>query len=136
MIGCRVGVFSDGVERYDIPLCECIHSEHPAALADGTADGHREQRDRQRIAAGFLVVGPKVLLGNDSKQRRMDIAGPSSASGGMIAFTREPSASRASTIGLDSSMRRPTELTIRSMICRYESTSGPATSIKSAAAPS
>ena len=34
----------------------------------------------------------------------------------MIAFTRDPSRSRASTIGLDSSMRRPTELTIRSMI--------------------
>lgn len=33
-----------------------------------------EQRDRQRIAAGFLVVGPKVLLGNDPNQRRMDIA--------------------------------------------------------------
>ena len=47
----------------------------------------------------------------------MDITEPSSASGGMIALTREPSARRASTIGLDSSMRRPTELTIRSMIC-------------------
>jgi hypothetical protein len=46
----------------------------------------------------------------------MDIAEPSSASGGVIALTREPSASRASTMGLDSSMRRPTELTIRSMI--------------------
>jgi hypothetical protein len=33
-----------------------------------------EQRDRQRIAAGFLVVGPKVLLGNDPQQRRMDVA--------------------------------------------------------------
>jgi hypothetical protein len=33
-----------------------------------------DQRDRQRIAAGFLVIGPKVLLGNDPKQRRMDIA--------------------------------------------------------------
>src|SRR5262245_39437938 len=33
-----------------------------------------EQRDRQRIAAGFLVVGPKVLLGNDAKERPMDIA--------------------------------------------------------------
>ena len=33
-----------------------------------------EQRDRQRIAAGFMVVGPKVLLGNDPRQRRMDIA--------------------------------------------------------------
>ncbi len=27
-----------------------------------------EQRDRQRIAAGFLVVGPKVLLGNDRQE--------------------------------------------------------------------
>ncbi|MDA1273717.1 MAG: DUF1549 and DUF1553 domain-containing protein [Verrucomicrobia bacterium] len=33
-----------------------------------------EQRDRQRIAAGFLVVGPKVLLGNDSAKQRMEIA--------------------------------------------------------------
>ena len=33
-----------------------------------------EQRDRQRIAAGFLVVGPKVLLGSDPNQRRMDVA--------------------------------------------------------------
>lgn len=33
-----------------------------------------DQRDRQRIAAGFLVVGPKVLLGNDEKNQRMEIA--------------------------------------------------------------
>lgn len=33
-----------------------------------------EQRDRQRIAAGFLVLGPKVLLGNDDKERVMDVA--------------------------------------------------------------
>jgi hypothetical protein len=33
-----------------------------------------EQRDRQRIAAGFLVLGPKVLLGNDPKKQRMEVA--------------------------------------------------------------
>jgi hypothetical protein len=33
-----------------------------------------EQRDRQRIAAGFLVIGPKVLLGNNPNERRMDVA--------------------------------------------------------------
>ncbi len=33
-----------------------------------------EQRDRQRIAAGFLVIGPKVLLGNNPQERRMDVA--------------------------------------------------------------
>lgn len=32
------------------------------------------QRDRQRIAAGFLVVGPKVLLGNDERKQRMEVA--------------------------------------------------------------
>jgi hypothetical protein len=33
-----------------------------------------EQRDRQRIAAGFMVIGPKVLLGNDDNRQRMEIA--------------------------------------------------------------
>jgi len=33
-----------------------------------------EQRDRQRIAAGFLVMGPKVLLGNNDKNQRMEVA--------------------------------------------------------------
>ena len=44
--------------------------------------------------------------------------GPSTESGGITAFTREPSASRASTIGDDSSMRRPTCPTMRSMTRR------------------
>jgi hypothetical protein len=33
-----------------------------------------EQRDRYRTAAGFLVVGPKVLLGVDPNRQRMDVA--------------------------------------------------------------
>jgi len=33
-----------------------------------------EQRDRQRIAAGFMVLGPKVVLGNGRKKQRMEIA--------------------------------------------------------------
>ena len=33
-----------------------------------------EQRDRQRIAAGFMVVGPKVLLGNNANNQRMEVA--------------------------------------------------------------
>lgn len=32
------------------------------------------QRDRQRIAASFLVIGPKVLLGNNEKNQRMEVA--------------------------------------------------------------
>jgi hypothetical protein len=38
---------------------------------------------------------------------------PSMASGGAITLTREPSGRRASQIGLDSSTRRPTWLTMR-----------------------
>ncbi len=47
---------------------------------------------------------------------RIVITGPTSDSGGMMALTREPSGRRASTIGDDSSMRRPSGATIRSMI--------------------
>ena len=47
---------------------------------------------------------------------RIVSVGPFSASGGMMALTRLPSGRRASTIGDDSSMRRPTCETILSMI--------------------
>lgn len=33
-----------------------------------------QQRDRQRIAAGFLLVGPKVLLGNHPENQKMEVA--------------------------------------------------------------
>src|ERR1019366_4005939 len=49
-------------------------------------------------------------------KRRMESRGPSTATGGITALTREPSGSRASTIGDDSSTRRPTRETIFSMI--------------------
>ena len=49
-------------------------------------------------------------------KRRIDSSGPSTASGGMMAFTRDPSLKRASTMGVDSSTRRPTCETILSMI--------------------
>ena len=50
------------------------------------------------------------------RKRRIERIGPSSAAGGMIALTREPSGRRASTSGVDSSMRRPTREMMRSMI--------------------
>ena len=43
---------------------------------------------------------------------------PPTASGGMTALTREPSSRRASTSGDDSSMRRPTLDTMRSITLR------------------
>ena len=56
------------------------------------------------------------ICSGTAAKRRIDRMGPSMASGGMMALTREPSGSRASTIGLDSSTRRPTRETILSMI--------------------
>ena len=65
---------------------------------------------------------PKEIRSCDSngswENLRMVRTGPSNASGGMMAFTREPSGSRASTYGEDSSMRRPTRATILSMVRR------------------
>ena len=63
----------------------------------------------------LYVIRFAICSGTVAK-RRIESIGPSIASGGMIALTREPSGSRASTIGLDSSMRRPTRETILSMI--------------------
>ena len=52
----------------------------------------------------------------EAENFRIVITGPTSDSGGMIALTREPSVRRASTIGDDSSTRRPIGAMIRSMI--------------------
>ena len=49
-------------------------------------------------------------------KRRIDSSGPSTESGAMMALTRDPSARRASTIGEDSSTRRPTCETILSIM--------------------
>ena len=51
---------------------------------------------------------------------RMVRAGPFNASGAMIAFTREPSRSLASTMGELSSMRRPSGETMRSITPRTD----------------
>jgi len=73
-----------------------------------------------QTSAMVLVTAPSRISSSAERRptvkRRIDSSGPSSASGGMIALTREPSGRRASTIGCDSSMRRPTRLTMRSMI--------------------
>ena len=61
--------------------------------------------------------GRSIVYGSRENLRIVSV-GPSSDSGGMIAFTRLPSGRRASTIGDDSSTRRPTCETILSMIRR------------------
>ena len=55
-------------------------------------------------------------MNGDAENFRIVTTGPTNESGGMIAFTREPSVRRASTMGLDSSTRRPIGAMMRSMM--------------------
>src|SRR5919202_3570851 len=64
-----------------------------------------------RNCAAFGEIDPNeirsfIVYGSRENFRIVSV-GPLSASGGMIAFTREPSGRRASTIGEGSSTRRP-----------------------------
>ena len=76
-------------------------------------------------AARICIISAEMLLSftrvsaatGPLPKRRMDMQGPSRASGGMMAFTREPSGSLASTMGEDSSTLRPTRDTMRSITC-------------------
>ncbi len=75
------------------------------------------------LAARNSIIGSVRLpirtrssgLKGRSENLRMVTTGPQSERGGITTFTREPSASRASTYGDDSSTRRPSGLTIRSI---------------------
>src|SRR5438094_4820300 len=70
----------------------------------------------ERNCAAFGEIDPKLIRSSivygSRENFRIVRVGPLSASGGMIALTREPSGRRASTIGDDSSMRRPIVETI------------------------
>ena len=71
-------------------------------------------------ARNFAISGASEPLASKSSicseftpKRRIDKVGPLIAKGGMMALTREPSGRRASTMGLISSIRRPSRPTIR-----------------------
>ena len=76
-----------------------------------------------RKTAASMLSDPRLMRSCMRKARsgnfRMVRTGPRSASGGTMALILEPSARRASTIGEDSSTRRPTPCTMRSMMRRY-----------------
>ena len=80
-------------------------------------------RDRMQAVRNSAMSAPSVpnssswsIDSAERRKRRIERIGPSIAAGGMIAFTREPSGSRASTMGEVSSTRRPTRETIRLMM--------------------
>ena len=79
-------------------------------------------RARTHAPSRLAVLRSRVPFSTSSPMRngvgnrRMVSVGPSSANGGMITFTRSPLGSRASTIGDDSSTRRFTCDTMRSIV--------------------
>ena len=81
----------------------------------------RTQRLRKSTVVSGERAEPDQVVQVEPLARRTcgsSRSGPVSDSGGMIALTRLPSGRRASTIGEDSSMRRPTWATILLMIRR------------------
>ena len=77
---------------------------------------HAERNATISGVMALLAIRSLISKGRVPK-RRIDSSVPSRASGGMIALTRLPSASRASTIGQVSSTRRPIRPAIRWTIC-------------------
>jgi hypothetical protein len=73
---------------------------------------------RNSNISGVAVPNPirSSTVNGLAENFRTVMTGPTSDNGWMIALTREPSGSRASTRGLDSSIRRPIGVMIRSMI--------------------
>src|SRR3981081_264252 len=85
------------------------------------------------LSRAVLASPGPPLNGTLARNRRIVSTGPSSASGGMITFTLEPSGSRASTSGVASSTRRPSGARIRSIAWRRsasEANDTPAGSIR------
>ena len=125
----RPALQPDHVRLLQAQLGRVLDRHHP--LAGGDEAGERvEQRrlaragaaaDQDAAALGDRLLQQSPLLlaqrpeldqlvaapGGSAPKRRIESAGPSIASGGITTLTREPSASRASTIGLSSSTRRP-----------------------------
>ena len=77
---------------------------------------------RRRKSTDSSLSEPMLTMSCSPRRLRANFrivsSGPESESGAMIALTREPSGRRASTIGEDSSMRRPICATIRLMMRR------------------
>ena len=98
-----------------IPVTKMMESDRDRLVH---LEEHLHQRvinQNEAISAVSVLrpIRPSMSMGTVPNRRMLKL-GPSSASGGIMAFTRDPSVTRrASSMGLDSSMRRPTWEAIR-----------------------
>ena len=95
------------------------------------------ERTRKRLMRSVIAPKPTSFSSVRGVRENLRIVmhEPRSAMGRMTAFTREPSFRRASTSGEDSSMRRPSGVTMRSMTPRTRSSSVKRTSDSSRRPP-
>ena len=92
----------------------------PVPPDTNTLSRARTQALRKSNISAVAVPNPimsSTVIGRAGNFRTV-ITGPTSDSGSMTALTRDPSGRRASTRGLEASMRRPRGVMIRSMIRR------------------
>ncbi len=91
----------------------------------------RTQQSVKCATCSLIVFIPtrSSTVNGSARNRRIVRNGPPIARGCTMQFTRDPSGRRASTIGVASSTRRPTWLTILSMIRRRCSSSTKRTSV-------
>ena len=80
----------------------------PPLMSMFSARGRSARGTRASAASATESPPDPPPCSRSAGKRRMESSGPSTASGGMMALTREPSGRRASTIGELSSTRRPT----------------------------
>ena len=92
-----------------------------------TASSSRSRPAALSVPSSTSSSGP----GRRAPKRRIETTGPSIESGGITTLTREPSPRRASTIGLSSSMRRPSGERMRSIALRSASSLSNETSVAS-----
>ena len=138
MFGGRASSRSD-VALVELELGGVLDRHDPLVVRDRRRERVQERRlararaaRDEHVALGLDAAGqeldrllesePMLIMSSIDRRRRLNFrivsSGPESDSGAMIAFTRLPSGRRASTIGDDSSMRRPICDTILLMMRR------------------
>ena len=120
------------VEMYDDSAF--ISVVFPAPLPPDTMTLRRPRTHARRnwSASGVMDEWRRSSSGESGSRRNLRTVrtGPTSESGGMTAFTRDPSGRRASTMGDASSQRRPSGAMIRWMTRMTWSVSAKVTSVR------
>lgn len=127
-----VTVRSDRSISFDRTLSSVVF---PAPVPPATSRFIRSETDTRSSSAPSSVMPPTSTSASRSvtasEKRRTATIGPSTDAGGITAWSREPSGSRASTAGLARSIRSPRGAITRSTAAITARSSANATSVRS-----